>query len=117
VTETLRRESPCPTPGTPDARRLPTAASDGRTTDSDGYDEARFDSLGGGRLRQQNPATPARPADVSGDGSVIHTLTESLLREWSANRERVNGLEKRLAAAQGENLRVRRQAAEHGLPD
>jgi hypothetical protein len=67
--------------------------------------------------RQQNPATPARPADVSGDGSVIRTLTESLRRERSANRERVNDLEKRLAAAHGEILRLRRQDAEHGLPD
>lgn len=66
--------------------------------------------------RQQNPATPARPADASGDGSVIHTLTESLRRERSANRERVKDLEQRLAAAHGEILRLRRQAAEHGLP-
>jgi hypothetical protein len=67
--------------------------------------------------RQQNPATPVRGAESSGDGSVIQTLAEPLRRERSTNREYVKELEQRLAATHEETLRPRRQAAEHGLPD
>jgi len=64
---------------------------------------------------QQNPKTPARPDGATEAGSVIHTLTESLRRERSANRERVHDLEQRLAAAHGEILRLQRTLRENGL--
>lgn len=70
-------------------------------------------------LRSQQPRTPRAPAEAasSDDGTVIHTLTESLRRQRTTYREQVQELEQRLAAAHGEILRLRRRLSERGLPD
>lgn len=70
-------------------------------------------------LRSQQQKTPRAPAEAasSDDGTVIHTLTESLRRQRTTHREQVQELEQRLAAAHGEILRLRRRLSERGLPD
>jgi hypothetical protein len=70
-------------------------------------------------LRSQKQSATPIPAETasSDEGTVIHTLTESLRRERATHRERVRELEQRLAAAHGEILRLQRRLGERGLGD
>ncbi|MFI9163506.1 DUF6262 family protein [Kitasatospora aureofaciens] len=67
------------------------------------------------RGQQRADSQPCRQEPSAEDGTVIYSLTEALRRERTAHRERVQELEQRLAAAQGEILRLQRQLREHGL--
>ncbi|MBL1120589.1 hypothetical protein JK364_51140 [Streptomyces sp. 110] len=69
------------------------------------------------RGQQRVHTRPPRQEPSADDGTVIHTLTESLRRERAAHREQAQELEQRLAAAHGEILRLRRHLRERGLPD
>ncbi|MGW2184095.1 DUF6262 family protein [Streptomyces sp. NPDC001732] len=70
-------------------------------------------------LRSQEQSPTRIPAETASnhDGTVIHTLTESLRRERATHRERVRELEQRLAAAHGEILRLQRRLGERGIGD
>ncbi|WP_327248982.1 DUF6262 family protein [Streptomyces sp. NBC_01320] len=71
----------------------------------------RIETLRGQQRAEDRPPPQAPSAD---DGTVIHTLTEALRRERATHRERVQGLEQRLAAAHGEILRLQRVIQSHG---
>jgi hypothetical protein len=63
-----------------------------------------------GRQRTEDRPPPQAP---SADDAVIHSLTETLRRERTTHRERVQEIEQRLAAAHGEILRLQRVIQSH----
>jgi hypothetical protein len=67
-------------------------------------------------LRAQQTAQP-RPsiAPADSDGSIVHILTTKLRDERTARSEAVRDLERRLAAAHGEILRLRRVLHLHNV--
>jgi hypothetical protein len=67
------------------------------------------------RAQATNTASAKREDEPPGEGTVIHTLTQSLRRERIARREEVHDLEQKLAAAHGEILRLRRTLQGHGI--
>ncbi|MGW6100794.1 DUF6262 family protein [Streptomyces sp. NPDC055157] len=71
----------------------------------------RIETLRGQQQAENRPPLQAPSGD---DGTVIHTLTEALRRERTTHRERVHELERRLAAAHGEILRLHRVIQSHG---
>ncbi|MFE9890585.1 DUF6262 family protein [Streptomyces scopuliridis] len=64
-----------------------------------------------GQQRSENQSPPQTPS--ADDGTVIHALTDALRRERATQRERVQELEQRLAAAHGEILRMQRVIQSH----
>ncbi len=68
------------------------------------------------RLRAQQAARPTAPAaPVTSDGSIVHVLTARLRDERAARRTAERDLEQRIAAAQGEILRLRRIMQQHDI--
>jgi uncharacterized protein involved in exopolysaccharide biosynthesis len=70
-------------------------------------------------LRSQQQTTPRAPAEAasSDDGTVVHTLTESLRHQRTTHHQRVQELKQTLAAAHSEILHLRRRLSERGLFD
>jgi hypothetical protein len=65
---------------------------------------------------QQNRHPVADPAPEAADGSdIVHILTSRLRQESNVRRAAVSQLEKQLAAAHGELLRLRRLLQQHGI--
>jgi len=66
---------------------------------------------------QQTTATGTRPAPParSTDGGIVHTLTARLRDEHARHLGIVSDLERKLAAAHGELLRLRRLLDQHGV--
>ncbi|GLW75487.1 hypothetical protein Kpho02_77840 [Kitasatospora phosalacinea] len=67
------------------------------------------------RGQQRADHRPLRQDPSADDGTVIHSLTEALRRERAARRKHVQDLERRLAAAHGELLRLCRRLQELGI--